>query len=382
MLNNSVKVFVFNSSSGTGQFARMSFAVKQLSIKNHRCVWLGPNALSVSPRGVDAFECFDDLFIFFKERNIRYTLIFSSETDFIRSLFWVRKFKKNSQSCQCVFMQRIDTLENYLFNFRHNRSPVLLLRILLYPFIMGLSYRFIDLYVFQSHYAVKSYFFRNVLISSIFFIFKTKRKVIKVLPNNSGVAWKNCESAGDLPVELLNDPKNKIVYIGNLQYFGKGLNILFDAFKDLPKSSYSLCLVGSWPKEWRNIISDRIRSLKAEGYDVYAPGHVKHPQSWLLGHNSLYVAPSNLDLSPNSLLEVLGIDVPVVASDIDAHKFILGDHRLLFMAGNSRSLASKIINIFSNSSDLKYNKSICRQCYFDFDFDWGEELSKIISLYD
>ena len=183
---DSLRVFFVKASSGTGQFARLISAASSLIGSSQVC-WISPPIKEQLPRIIYFSNLMEtkDLLKEYKQIN----LIFSSETDIVKNLFSILKIKYFSKSMNLIFLQRIDSLKNYLFNYKKSLSLSILIRVISFPFMLILSSFLIDKYVFQTPFASKDYFLKKNILSIVICIFSSSKVKIEILPNNTGTDW-------------------------------------------------------------------------------------------------------------------------------------------------------------------------------------------------
>ena len=73
----------------------------------------------------------------------------------------------------------------------------------------------------------------------------------------------------------------------------------------------------------------------------------------------------------NSLLEALEFNIPILVSDIDAHKYIIRDKKLIFSKNNANALASKASALFDNKKIWDENTNSVSESFKRFDFNWA-----------
>ena len=108
-----IVIFFINSSSGTGQFARLESASRAIT-KNDQVIWISPKAKNP----INEVKYYKNVHAFSKENNNANVanIIFSSESDILKNMvniFYLRNKFLNFD----IFLQRIDSYKNYKFNF-------------------------------------------------------------------------------------------------------------------------------------------------------------------------------------------------------------------------------------------------------------------------
>jgi len=118
----------------------------------------------------------------------------------------------------------------------------------------------------------------------------------------------------------------------------KGLHYLIPAFKN-SKSTKKLVLIGGSPnpspyeKQLQDMADDRI----------FFPGYIYgNDVNTLIANAYCYIQPSDVEgLSP-IVLTVMGLNVPIIVSDIDENQYAVVDTARMFKKGNIESLTHEI----------------------------------------
>ena len=368
-------IFFVNSSQGTGQFARLESASNAIK-KDHNVVWVSPKVKNPI-EGIEYKNSFKEIKF---NKDSKVNIIFSSESDIIKNYITLILLKINYKNLNIVFMQRIDSLKNYLFNFKKNPSFEIFIRIIIFPFFVFLGLLLIDKYIFQTPFALRDYFFKKRVRTLLMSLFFNNQRMF-TLTNNSGTQWNlkfknNNESA----IYSSTTPKRTIVYIGNIQFYGKGIDTIIEASKKLDASKYSFKLIGSIPHQFKEKIEDIKAHISRNNLDIEFCGHRDDPHKYLKNKNTIFVSASRLDLSPNSVLEALSFNIPILLSDISAHQFIFRYDEFLFNKDNADELSKKIEALFENKDDWRRNLNFVEQVYDKFNFDWNAEFLKIMNV--
>ena len=148
-----------------------------------------------------------------------------------------------------------------------------------------------------------------------------------------------------------------IVYLGRLVP-EKRPELLVDAFKQLDNEDWKLVLVGGvsdTSSYQRELIK---RSDKRQ--DIVFTGELRGKLlAEIVRGAGLFALPSDLEGLPLAMLEAMREGVPILASDILAHRQLLGSDRgVLFQAGNLSSCVDKIqfsLNNFEILSSMALN---------------------------
>ena len=368
-------IFYVNSSQGTGQFARLESASNAIK-KQHNVIWVSPEVKNPIEE-IEYKNSFKE--IEFNNQSI-VNIIFSSESDIIKNYITLLLFKIKYRNFNIVFMQRIDTLKNYLFNFKKNPSFEIFIRIIIFPFFIFLGLLLIDKYIFQTPFALRDYFLKKRMRTLFMSLFFTKQRM-HILTNNSGTQWNlKFKNNNESIINSSETLKRTVVYIGNIQFYGKGIDTIIEASEKLDASKYSFKLIGSIPHQFKEKIEDIKAYTNRNNLDIEFCGHKENPHLYLKNKNTIFVSASRLDLSPNSVLEALSFKIPILLSDISAHQYIFRFDEFIFGKDNSAELSDKIEVLFENKDEWKRNLNFVEQVYEKFNFDWDVEFLKIMNV--
>lgn len=145
--------------------------------------------------------------------------------------------------------------------------------------------------------------------------------------------------------EKLKIPQDKKIFI-TVSSIDERKNILFLAkvFKEELKD-YIFIIIGEGNK--RGELEDFIRGVKNIYY--YGKKNLNEVQ-YHLKASDFYISASKSEGIPNSVLEALQFELPVVLSDIEAHKEInsLGKIGIIFKNNDNKDLKDKIEEIVKN----------------------------------
>lgn len=148
----------------------------------------------------------------------------------------------------------------------------------------------------------------------------------------------------------LDLPQNKRIFVSvGFLSKNKGLPTLIEAFNKNPESqSYVLLLLGSGP------LREKCSRLAAGKSDIRPIGFVENVQDYL-GAADVYISASLTEGCPNAVMEAMACGLPVILSDIPAHREILDFDKkagLLFPTKDIDSLS----NAFSKCLDGDYSE--------------------------
>jgi glycosyltransferase involved in cell wall biosynthesis len=162
--------------------------------------------------------------------------------------------------------------------------------------------------------------------------------------------------------ELLNVPQDEeeyILYLGRIDIFGKGLDILINAYKELHKEFPGIRLVIAGDGRDRETFRTELMALPEEtrkGIELlgWISGDVK---SETIRKALCAVFPSRHEVQPLAALEAMACGKPVIVSDIPGFDFVRDAKAgMLFRTGDSRSLAQSMREMVTHSERQKLGR--------------------------
>ena len=193
----------------------------------------------------------------------------------------------------------------------------------------------------------------------------------KILFNNVNPSW--IVEKGEIIIDKVKPEKDfkQLIFIGNIDDKRKGLHLLIDAFQLLIKNGYKckLKVVGSG-----KLLNDFI-SANESFKEIEFIGYTSNPLP-LLVDCDLMIVPSIADSFPNTVMESLYYEVPVIGSSAGGIPEMLEYEELLFEP-NAESLYNKLKKIFDNDDfDRLKEMGLLRKKVLTF--DWVKELEAIL----
>ncbi|NND60521.1 MAG: glycosyltransferase family 4 protein [Gammaproteobacteria bacterium] len=187
-----------------------------------------------------------------------------------------------------------------------------------------------------------------------------------------GVVWNNCNRDSiDDPQHVLSTRPRRLLLVSRIDTEGKGIDLAIAALAQLDPE-YTLTIVG----DGEDLAV--LRSEHGTNERLSFLGRVENA-SRLMSVYDMLVAPSRLDAYPNVVLEGLWHRIPIVASDIEGHRSILGeDYPLapLTAAGLAQSIRRR-------AEDDAFNREILRLQELRREhhiFDWVDECARELFL--
>lgn len=194
---------------------------------------------------------------------------------------------------------------------------------------------------------------------------------VVVLPNSIGASWMRNEHRDIRELCPAVQGSRVIGFVGNLYLHGKGLDVLLRAFQYLARDiDVELVVIGDGPDLAR--IAGLAETLGV-GHRVHMPGRVPAAVRYMASLDLLLHLP-RIEACPNVLLEGLQSGVPIVASRISAHEFLLGKEFPGLAELDPIAIANVVAAVLNDESfrrELLARQDRRRRL---FDFDWSDEV--------
>jgi len=175
--------------------------------------------------------------------------------------------------------------------------------------------------------------------------------------------------------ELLNMPPDEsdyILYLGRIDIYGKGLDILLDAYGKFLKSFPQVRLVIAGDGMDRERFEAMLMKLPEDmRKNIEMPGWVSGDKKRDVLNKALFVVlPSRHECQPIVALEAMGSGKAVIVSEIPEFNFITEHQALVsFKPGDAASLAQSMKNLVSNSERKEMGQ---RGRHWVKDFTWDK----------
>jgi glycosyltransferase involved in cell wall biosynthesis len=164
----------------------------------------------------------------------------------------------------------------------------------------------------------------------------------------------------------------KLAIVGILEK-RKNQHFLLEVFENLDPQKAQLYLYGMGPEETK--LKQTVKE-KCIDKHVHFMGWVKPPEIWQ--NTDLLLMPSLHEGAPNSVLEAMSYEVPVLASDIPEHREILPEANLLLL-DNPEIWAERLSAIIENPAQELKKLIDFQKPYADcLTFDWDREICECI----
>lgn len=165
-------------------------------------------------------------------------------------------------------------------------------------------------------------------------------------------------------------PRSYILAVGRLTQ-EKGFDYLIDAFLSLPDEEIKLVIAGG--ADHKSAYADRLRRKASPRilFTGFVEGKLLQE---LYSLCRLFVLPSHNEGYPLALLEAVGYNLPLLASDIPANKQLRLPLGCYFRAGSASHLAEEITR--------KLQENTCRQTYSVDLPGWLEVAERVAARYE
>ena len=145
--------------------------------------------------------------------------------------------------------------------------------------------------------------------------------------------------------------KNSILFVGYLSE-RKGIEVLLESMSIVVKSipDATLTVVGSGKTQYLNKLADLIEKYRLSNAVSLVGPKLSSSIAQELSCVNIYILPTFLDNSPNSLAEALAVGTPSIASRVGGIPSMInnGINGVLFNKGDSAQLSEKIIELLRN----------------------------------
>lgn len=182
--------------------------------------------------------------------------------------------------------------------------------------------------------------------------FAVSRHKMTVIGNPIDAAQIKSMAAAEPGIEL---PKRFIVAAGRL-VVNKNFPLLLEAFA-AANPEQELVILGEGPE--REILQEKVARLNLDGR-VHMPGFIRNPYP-VLARAELYVAASNAEGFPNTLIEAMCLGLPAIATDCPSGPFEVLEGLAQSKLGPSGSARSGVLvpmnDVAAMTSALRFMQS-------------------------
>lgn len=349
-----------------GGYSRQMELARGAAMQGHRVVWAGPLQARAeieelgNVRFIEAYtpgfhiplltNLTRSLVTFLRNADIvkRSTLLLFTEID-VLALWVASPFLSPMKS---VFMQRSDLIHQYQFLSGITGSKAMRFRASALKIIFKLTHSKLDQIVVQTP-ALQA---RLVKLGV--------RTPISTVVNNCNPSWSESEKGAPRIISLGKQATHFLV-IANFFYFIKGFDILFAAIAELKeREDFRVHVIGGGRDQ--DLIRSELdrRNLRKH---VQLKGRLENAGQYIKEYDVI-VIPSALDACPNVLLESITAKVPIIATDIEAHRYLLRD-KIPMCAPDSANLSAHMKR-FLESDAAQRQEFIPKNLSDRYIFDW------------
>lgn len=317
-----------------------------------------------------------------KKKDSLFFRIFPPETRFLFSNIKEIRFLKREKFDKIVTFDVPPAIGLVLFGFNNlilmvrkdiigyektiNKRWTLFLKLILLWISESLCMIRCSLIVCQCKYDKVKLKKRHLLLSKII------EKKTKILINNVNPSWIIDNKTKKVKEFSLFDKTNfRVCFIGNFDTPRKGHQLLLDAAVEVLKNENDIdfIIVGGGKS------FDRYKN-KYCNENIFFTGFLNNP-TVVLSQCDLLVVPSYADSCPNTVMEALYANIPVIGSNAGGIPEILINEESLFEL-DPISLATRIRDLKCNKEKLLRLKEIQKKRCNELTFDWGNKMSYII----
>lgn len=170
-----------------------------------------------------------------------------------------------------------------------------------------------------------------------------------------------------------------VVYLGRMVP-EKRPELLLQAFQRLENTSYKLAFVGG-TSHTDFFAQQLIQQAENDSRIVFTGELVGERLAEMIRGAGIFVLPSDLEGFPLVLLEAMREGIPVIASDIEPHRFILGTNRgRLFKAGNVDDCARCLVDAMDKPKESAEMAKLA-QDYVLKTYQWSQITQDNLYLY-
>jgi glycosyltransferase involved in cell wall biosynthesis len=220
------------------------------------------------------------------------------------------------------------------------------------------------------------YAHKNIAISEVIYnIIRKKCSTTPVMIPN-GIKIQKRKSDVNLLNKINVKPENYILSVSRIVP-EKGLHDLIDAFLKL-KKNVKLVIVGGSDHE--SGYSRKIKAKASQNDSVIMTGYITGDLlESIFEYAKLFVLPSYHEGHPIALLEAIGHNLPVLVSDIPAHKEIELLSESYFECGSVESLIKKLESFLEGGSNKK--KGVITRQLLESKYNWEKIAGQTIEVY-
>ena len=362
LMYTNLKIFSSNQSGGMKRFLELYNYFKKKSHDYEVDFYSKDNEREISkkrgmfiPKSLEMF--FKEKEIFIKIKNKKYDEIILFD---IREAIWfsLRNIKNIN-----LFLRQ-DLIEYRKIMYRKKNLIILYLYLLILYCCEFICLIHAKTIIVQCSYDL------NKILKRHFFISYFIRKKSKILINNVNPSWIIEKSDVVLKNQKKSD-KFRIGFIGNFSDKRKGHDLLLKVLKILIEDSYNIegIIIGDGEELDKNI------KLYKKYKNIKFLGRSKNPIKEIKTCD-IVVVPSISDSCPNTVMEALYNNIPVIGSNVGGIPEILTNSEWVF--NYEEDALKNIIIKYMNKYTLKKIQRDQKLRSKELTFNWGEEIERIL----
>lgn len=191
-------------------------------------------------------------------------------------------------------------------------------------------------------------------------VYRIEQDKVNIIPNNINFFDHDCS------IRNTSSSLESVIFVGSLSK-RKGIKYLLRAIRDLHNEGIDIQLNILGDGELRDDLQEFVKRYDLEEV-VTLHGFLEDPLKYIAS-SDLVVLPSLSDSFPNTVLEALQLDTPVIGSNVGGIAEMLKYGSLLFPPEDSDSIRNKI-KLLLDPSEYKKVKEKCMDRKRKFIFDW------------
>jgi glycosyltransferase involved in cell wall biosynthesis len=199
---------------------------------------------------------------------------------------------------------------------------------------------------------------------------------ISIIPRAISQNTKTSDKDYDLTPYAL--PQNFILFVGKVEKY-KNLERLIDCFRSPDTKNISLVIAGDCYGQYADYLKKISSDLKNDKLKFIGYINNKILPS-IIKRASALVEPSYVNDFPETILQAQALGIPVIASDIPAHKTLL-KNSVIYFSALSKEEMSEAINTVSNNNTNR-NNLIRTAKTFSSKYTWDEIAPMYKKLYE
>ncbi|MDC3250215.1 glycosyltransferase family 4 protein [bacterium] len=156
-----------------------------------------------------------------------------------------------------------------------------------------------------------------------------------------------CESQPANPIKVQD--RNHFLYLGRIEFFQKGLDILLDSWGIFSKKAPSTKLIIAGSGKEEELLKSRIKELQLKNIEFI--GSVGDEKFDLYKESKALLLPSRTEGWPLVLLEAFSCSTPLIGSDIPGLRNIANNSNSILVPDcNAQSFAAAMLDYTTNST--------------------------------